>query len=164
MYTEITDWMDVGFQVRSGDPDDPVSDNSTFDGGFSLIPISISEAYAGIHPTGWLDLTFGKFDAQKKWVVSDMQWDDDVTVAGAMEEFSVGPLKFDLYQYLLEEDKATSDAYLLGAQLYGEFGNKSIGTFKVGAGFRRLGPAADGGRSHPRGQASGQPGDQPARR
>ena len=92
MYTEITDWMDVGFQLRSGDPDDPVSDNSTFDGGFALIPISISEAYAGFHPTGWLDLTVGKFDAQKKWVVSDMQWDDDVTVAGAMEEFSSGRL------------------------------------------------------------------------
>jgi len=135
MYTEITDWMDVGFQLRSGDPDDPVSDNSTFDGGFALIPISISEAYAGIHPTGWLDLTLGKFDAKKKWVVSDMQWDDDVTVAGAMEEVSIGPLKFDLYQYLLEEDKTASDAYLLGAQLYGEFGSGTIGTFKIGAGF-----------------------------
>ena len=135
MYTQITDWMDIGIQLRSGDPNDPVSDNSTFDGGFALIPISISEGYAGFHPTGWLDLTLGKFDANKKWVVSDMQWDDDVTVAGAMEEFSFGPLKFDLYQYLLEEDKATNDAYLLGAQLYGEFGNESIGTFKVGGGF-----------------------------
>ena len=135
MYTEITDWMDVGFQLRSGDPDDPVSDNSTFDGGFALIPISISEAYAGIHPNGWLDLTFGKFDAKKKWVVSDMQWDDDVTVAGAMEEFSFGPLKFDLYQYLLEEDKTVSDAYLLGGQLYGEFGSDTIGNFTIGAGF-----------------------------
>lgn len=135
MYTEITDWMDVGFQLRSGDPDDPVSDNSTFDSGFALIPISISEAYAGFHPSGWLDLTLGKFDAKKKWVVSDMQWDDDVTVAGAMEEFTFGPLKFDLYQYLLEEDKTTSDAYLLGGQLYGKFGSDAIGTFKIGAGF-----------------------------
>ena len=135
MHTNITDWMDVGFQLRSGDPDDPVSDNSTFDGGFALIPISISEAYAGFRPNGWLDLTFGKFDANKKWVVSDMQWDDDVTVAGAMEEFSFGPLKFDLYQYLLEEDKATRDAYLLGGQLYGEFGSDAIGNFKIGAGF-----------------------------
>ncbi|MBD3853857.1 MAG: putative porin [Acidobacteria bacterium] len=42
IYTDITDWMDVGLQLRSGDPLDPVSDNSTFDGGFSLIPISIS--------------------------------------------------------------------------------------------------------------------------
>jgi hypothetical protein len=34
IYTDITDWMEVGLQVRSGDPLDPVSDNSSFDGGF----------------------------------------------------------------------------------------------------------------------------------
>jgi hypothetical protein len=135
IYTDITEWMEVGLQVRSGDPLDPVSDNSTFDGGFGLVPISISEGFAGFHPIQWLDLTFGKFDAKKKWVVTDMQWDDDVTVEGAMEEFSFGPLKLDLYQYLLEEDKKTSDAYLLGGQVYGKFGSDSVGTFTVGAGF-----------------------------
>jgi hypothetical protein len=91
IYTDITDWMEVGLQVRSGDPLDPVSDNSSFDGGFSLIPLSISEGFAAFHPVDWLDLTFGKFDAKKKWVVTDMQWDDDVTVEGAMEEISFGP-------------------------------------------------------------------------
>ena len=135
IYTDITDWMDVGLQLRSGDPLDPVSDNSTFDGGFSLIPISISEGFAGLHPTDWLDLTFGKFDANKKWVVTDMQWDDDVTVEGAMEEFSFGPLKADLYQYILEESKSEKDAYVLGGQAYGIFGSDSIGTFKVGMGY-----------------------------
>ena len=135
IYTEITDWMEVGLQVRSGDPLDPVSDNSSFDGGFSLIPISISEGFAGFHPNDWLDLTFGKFDAKKKWVVTDMQWDDDVTVEGAMEELSFGPLKVDLYQYVLEEDKETRDAYLLGGQVYGKFGSDSVGTFTVGGGF-----------------------------
>ena len=137
IYTDITDWMDVGLQLRSGDPLDPVSDNSTFDGGFSLIPISISEGFAGFHPADWLDLTFGKFDAHKKWVVTDMQWDDDVTVEGAMEELSAGPFKAILYQYLLEEDKKRSDAYLLGGQAYGAFGSDSIGTFKVGMGYDR---------------------------
>ena len=135
IYTDITDWMEVGLQLRSGDPLDPVSDNSTFDGGFSLIPISISEGFAGLHPTDWLDLTFGKFDANKKWVVTDMQWDDDVTVEGAMEEFSFGPLKADLYQYILEESKSEKDAYVLGGQAYGIFGSDSIGTFKVGMGY-----------------------------
>ncbi len=135
IYTDITDWMEVGLQVRSGDPLDPVSDNSSFDGGFALIPISISEGFAGFHPQKWLDLTFGKFDPKKKWVVTDMQWDDDVTVEGAMEELSFGPLKVDLYQYLLEEDKKTRDAYLLGGQVYGTFGSDSSGTFTVGAGF-----------------------------
>jgi hypothetical protein len=135
IYTDITDWMEVGLQLRSGDPDDPVSDNSSFDGGFSLIPISISEGFAGFHPTNWLDLTLGKFDPKKKWVVTDMQWDDDVTVEGAMEELSWGPLKFDLYQYILEEEKSDRDSYLLGGQLYGKFGSDSIGSFTVGAGF-----------------------------
>ena len=135
IYTDITAWMDVGLQLRSGDPLDPVSDNSSFDSGFGLVPISISEGFAAFHPDDWLHLTFGKFDANKKWVVSDMQWDDDVTVEGAMEEFTFGPLKADLYQYILEESKSEKDAYLLGGQLYGKFGSDSIGSFKVGMGY-----------------------------
>jgi hypothetical protein len=139
IYTDITDWMEVGLQVRSGDPLDPVSDNSSFDGGFSLIPLSISEGFAAFHPVDWLDLTFGKFDAKKKWVVTDMQWDmqwdDDVTVEGAMEEISFGPFKASLYQYILEEDKETRDAYLLGGQLSAKFGSDNIGSITVGAGY-----------------------------
>ncbi len=135
IYTDITDWMEVGLQLRSGDPDDPVSDNSSFDGGFSLIPISISEGFAGFHFGETLDLTIGKFDPKKKWVVTDMQWDDDVTVEGAMQELSFGPLKFDLYQYILEEDKSERDSYMLGGQLYGKFDSNSVGSFTVGAGF-----------------------------
>jgi len=135
IYTDITDWMEVGLQLRSGDPRDPVSDNQTIEGGFSLKAIAISEGFAGFHPTGWLDLTIGKFDAKKKWVVSDMHWDDDVTVEGAMQELSFGPLKFDLYQYTLEEVKDEGDAYLLGGQAYGSFGSDAVGTFRVGAGY-----------------------------
>jgi hypothetical protein len=135
IYTEITNWMEVGLQVRSGDPLDPVSDNSSFDGGFSLIPISISEGFAAFDLGKALDLTFGKFDPNKKWVVTDMQWDDDVTVEGAMEELSLGPLKVDFYQYLLEEDKETRDSYLLGGQVYGKFGSDSVGSFTLGAGY-----------------------------
>ncbi len=135
IYTDITDWIDVGLQLRSGDPLDPVSDNSTFDGGFSLIPISISEGFAGFDLGKSLDLTIGKFDAKKKWVVTDMQWDDDVTVEGAMEEISFGPIKVDFYQYLLEEDKETGDSYLLGGQVYGKFGSDNIGSFTIGAGY-----------------------------
>jgi hypothetical protein len=135
IYTDITEWMEVGLQVRSGDPLDPVSDNSSFDGGFALIPISFSEAFAGFHLGKSLDLTLGKFDPKKNWVVTDMQWDDDVTVEGAMQELSFGPLKVDFYQYVLEEDKNTSDSYLLGGQVYGKFGSDGVGSFTVGAGY-----------------------------
>ena len=135
IYTDITDWMEVGLQVRSGDPLDPVSDNSSFDGGFALIPISFSEVFADFHLGRSLDLTLGKFDPKKKWVVTDMQWDDDVTVEGAMQELSFGPLKVDFYQYVLEEDKNSSDSYLLGGQVYGKFGSDGVGSFTVGAGY-----------------------------
>jgi hypothetical protein len=135
IYTNVTDWMEVGLQLRSGDPLDPVSDNSTFDSGFGLIPISISEGFAAFHPNDWLGLTLGKFDARQKWVVSDFQWDDDVTVEGAMEEFRFGPLKANLYQYILEEAKDKKDAHLLGGQVYGKFGSDSVGSFKVGMGY-----------------------------
>jgi hypothetical protein len=135
IYTDITDWMEVGLQLRSGDPADPVSDNESFDGGFSLKAISISEGFARFRPIEWLDFTLGKFDPKKKWVVTDMQWDDDVTVEGAIQELSFGALKFNLYQYILEEDKSDRDSYMLGGQLYGKFGSDSIGSFTVGAGF-----------------------------
>jgi len=135
IYTNVTDWMKIGLQVRSGDPKDPVSDNSSFDGGFSLIPISISEGFAQFDIGKSFDLTMGKFDPKKKWVVTDMQWDDDVTVEGAMQEFSFGPMKVDFYQYLLEEDKNTRDSYLLGGQVYGTFGSDSVGDFTIGAGY-----------------------------
>jgi hypothetical protein len=135
IYTDITDWMEVGLQLRSGDPADPVSDNESFDGGFSLKAISVSEGFARFRPTERLDFTVGKFDPKKKWVVTDMQWDDDVTVEGAIQELSYGPLKFNLYQYILEEDKSDRDAYMLGGQLYGRFGSDSTGSLTVGAGF-----------------------------
>jgi hypothetical protein len=135
IYATVTDWMEVGFQLRTGDPKDPVSDNQSVDGGFSMKAIAISEGYAAFDATDWLDITIGKFDAKKKWVVTDMQWDDDVTVEGGMEELSFGPFKASLYQYVLEEQKGGPDAYLLGGQLVAKFGSRSGGGFTVGIGY-----------------------------
>jgi hypothetical protein len=135
IYADVTDWLEVGFQLRTGDPKDPVSDNQSIDGGFSMKAVAISEGYAAFDATDWLDITIGKFDAKKKWVVTDMQWDDDVTVEGGMEELSFGPFEANLYQYFLEEQKSGPDAYLLGGQLLGKFGSKSSGGFTVGVGY-----------------------------
>ena len=135
LYTDVTDWMDVGFQVRSGDPLDPVSDNQSTDGGFAMKPLAIAEGYAGFRATSWLDVTLGKFSPNKKWSVTDMQWDDDVTVEGAMQELSFGPLKTDVYQFMLEESGSGKDAYMFGGQAYADFGSDSLGTFTLGAGY-----------------------------
>jgi hypothetical protein len=135
MYTDVTDWMDVGFQLRSGDPLDPVSDNQSVDSGFSMKQIAISEAFAGFEATDWLYLRAGKFDPKKLWKASDMQWDDDVTVEGLLERVEFGPFEASLYQFFLEERKGGDDSALYGGQVRGAFDFGSKNSLTVGAGY-----------------------------
>lgn len=135
IYTDVTDWMDVGFQLRSGDPKDPVSDNQSVDGGFSMKQVAISEAFAGFDATDWLYVRAGKFDPKKLWTVSDMQWDDDVTVEGLLQRLEFGPFEASLYQYFLEERSAGDDSLLFGGQVRGAFGLGAKHSLTVGAGY-----------------------------
>jgi hypothetical protein len=135
IYSQVTDWMRVGFQLRSGDPLDPVSDNQTVEDGFTMKPIAISEAFAAFTPVDWFGLHVGKFDAKKLWRVSDMQWDDDVTVEGMLQNLEFGPFEASLYQYALEERKQGEDSYLFGGQARGVFKLGSNDNLTVGAGY-----------------------------
>jgi hypothetical protein len=135
IYSDVTDWMRVGFQLRSGDPLDPVSDNQTVEGGFTMKPIAITEAFAAFTPVDWFGLHVGKFDAKKLWKVSDMQWDDDVTVEGMLQNLEFGPFEASLYQYALEERKQGEDSYLLGGQARGVFTLGSKDKLTIGAGY-----------------------------
>jgi hypothetical protein len=135
MYASVTDWMEVGLQVRSGDPLDPVSDNQSMDTGFSLKEIAISEAYAAFDATDWLHVRAGKFDPKTYWTVSDMHWDDDVTVEGMLEKITVGAFESSLYQYFLEERSGGADSYLIGGQAGGAFDLGSRHSISFGAGY-----------------------------
>jgi len=135
LYTDITDWMEVGFQLRTGDPLDPVSDNQTVDGGFTMKPIAVTEAFAAFTPLEWFSLHAGKFDAKKLWKVSDFQWDDDVTVEGMLQTWKVGAFSASTYQYLLEERGQGDDSFTLGGQAKGTFSLGSKHTLMVGAGY-----------------------------
>ena len=57
----------VGVQLRSGNPDNPISDNQTFDNGFDKKTISISEAYVALAGDELLPITGGKFRAEELW-------------------------------------------------------------------------------------------------
>jgi hypothetical protein len=135
IYTNVTDWMRVGLQLRSGDPLDPVSDNQTVEGGFTMKSIAISEAFAAFTPLDWFGLHAGKFDAKNLWKVSDMQWDDDVTVEGLLQNLEFGPFEASLYQYALEERKQGEDSYLFGGQARGVFKLGSNDKLTIGAGY-----------------------------
>ena len=135
VYTDVADWMKVGLQLRSGDPDDPVSDNQSVDGGFTMKDIAISEAFAAFTPTDWLGIHAGKFDPKELWVVSDMQWDDDVTVEGLLERLEFGAFEASLYQYFLEERSAGDDSVVYGGQVRGAFDLSSKHSLEFGAGY-----------------------------
>jgi len=135
IYTPVTDWMRVGVQLRSGDPLDPVSDNQSVDGGFTMKQIAISEGFADFTPLDWFRLHVGKFDPKKLWNVSDFQWDDDVTVEGMLQNFEVGAFSASTYQYALEERREGDDSFLFGGQVRGTFDLGSKHSFVVGVGY-----------------------------
>jgi hypothetical protein len=149
--SQLLDYLKVGFELRSGNPDNPHSDNTTFDGGGDKDEISIAQAYAKIKAHDNVKITAGKFSPKKLWHVSDMQWDDDVVMEGLMEEFdwkfdnSVKSLEVNLWQFALEESGSGSDTYLFGGQIAPTFRLNDVNTLKVGAGYDHI--------SHPDGVA-----------
>ncbi|GAB4373473.1 MAG: hypothetical protein Kow0062_10600 [Acidobacteriota bacterium] len=139
--TAVTDRIRIGVQLRSGNPDDPVSANQTLDGGFTKKDISIAQAFADFELDRGIAIRAGKFDPGKLWHVSDMQWDDDVVVEGAMERWSAperGSLKgvdVRAWQYVLEESGSGDDAYLFGAQVSPAFRLGERQELRIGLGY-----------------------------
>ena len=138
----VTDHIAVGLEMRNGDPADPVSNNTSFDGGFQFKEFNLAEGYLKTRPSDAFGLIAGKFDAGHWWTVSDFQWDDDVTVEGLMTNTRLvsggGAFRnLDLvaYGYLLEEQKSGPDAVLYGGQLRSDFRLGEHDTLKLGAGF-----------------------------
>ncbi len=138
----VTEKLTVGLQLRNGNPDDPVSNNTSFDGGFQFKQFNLAQGYVDYQFTDWVGVIGGKFDAAKRWKVSDMQWDDDVTVEGLMENFDFGGgdgafkgIDIDLYQYLLNESGSGSDSSLYGAQTHVNFKFGDNSKFAIGAGY-----------------------------
>jgi hypothetical protein len=141
LLADVNDWVDLGLELRSGNPDDPVSDNQTLDGGFTKKDIAIAQAFALFAPAERVEVIAGKFDPGDFWQVSDLQWDDDVVVEGALERFTIGergPLTgayVALYQYMLEEQSSAEDAYILGVQLAPSFALGAENALQVGGGL-----------------------------
>jgi hypothetical protein len=139
MAATITKELKVGFQLRSGNPDNPHSDNQSLDGGFSKKEIAIAEAYVHWQPRASFGIIGGKFTPKRLWLVSDLQWDDDVAVEGAMQNFHLGgkgalkAFEANTYQFVLEESSSSGDAYLVGVQVRPIFALTETNQLTVGA-------------------------------
>lgn len=120
---QVTKNVKVGFQLRSGNPDNPISDNQSLDTGFDKKTIAISEAYADWQATEYFALIAGKFRPKKLWTASDLQWDDDVVVEGAMQNFDwklggvLKKLDVNVWQFVMNESGSGRDSYSFGGQI-----------------------------------------------
>ena len=139
--TAVSKNVTIGFQLRSGDPSNPHSDNQTFDTGFDKDTIAIAEAYVNWKATDNLTVFGGKFSPKKLWHVSDMHWDDDVVTEGALESWAwnrdgaVKKVELNLYQFILEESGSGDDAYLFGGQIAPTFALNDKNDLTVGFGY-----------------------------
>jgi len=139
--TEITSNVKLGFEVRSGNPQNPISDNRSFDDGFDKDAISIAQAYALWDATPWLSVIGGKFSPSKLWTVADLEYDSDLTTEGAMEMFQwksggvVKQVDLNLYQFVMNESGDSTDSYMIGGQVVPVFNLGKKNSLAVGVGF-----------------------------
>lgn len=138
---EINDFLRVGTEVRSGNPQNPVSDNQTLTGAFDKDQISIAQAYADIRVSDELSVVAGKFSHRDLWSVSDMHWDSDVVLEGALESLSfddaggIDELGISVYQLPLDESGGRGGAWLLGFQVRPELKLTERSSLTLGVGF-----------------------------
>jgi hypothetical protein len=141
---QVSKWLALGFQLRSGNPKNPISDNQSLDTSFGKKTIAIAEAYADLKPTETFSAKLGKFAPKGLWTVSDLQWDDDVIVEGALEKLAWKPggavktLDVNLYQFVLNESGSGVDSYMLGGQIVPVFDLGDANDLMVGAGYETV--------------------------
>ena len=150
-HAEVRDDLTVGFQLSSGNPNNPISDNQSFDGGFSKNEISISEAYVrwqrhrppvdhrrqvprprtcGTCPTCTGTTTRS---SRARWRCFDVE-------AGRRAQAQVG---LNLYQFVLNESGSGSDSYMFGGQLVPVFELNDDNQIAAGVGYESIShPAA----------------------
>ncbi len=141
---KITDEIEAGLRLVSGDPNDPISNNQTTDNLFTKKPINLDQAYITFTPKNsfsllkdleWapFSLTVGKFPnpvfKPRAGIVSEMLWDEDLMPEGANETFTfysasegiLRKLQLHVAEWALKEVANRSDSWMVGGQVVGNF-------------------------------------------
>jgi len=132
---QISDELEAGFRLVSGDPNEIISNNQTLTDVFSRKPINIDNAYVTFRPgksfgleKPFLALTAGKFSVPffrpRAVMGSELVFDEDLTPEGATEELTLfegkdflRSLKIAAGQWAVKEFFPGRDASMLGEQV-----------------------------------------------
>jgi len=127
----VTDEIGATVRLASGNPDDPISTNQSFEKAFTRKPINLDQAYLTLKPgksfnlePGWFALTAGKFGANA-YRVSELIWDDDLSPEGATETLNLVEhregflrgLKVNAFQWVIDELADKEEPWMGGGQV-----------------------------------------------
>lgn len=92
---KVSDEIAAAFRLASGNPDDPISANQSFEKAFTHKPVAFDQAYLTFKPgksfalePGLVTIAAGKFGGNV-YKPSELVWDDDLNVEGATESLKL---------------------------------------------------------------------------
>jgi hypothetical protein len=141
---QVTDSLDVGIELASGNPQNPISDNQSFDNGFDKKELSVSQAWAKWQATDFFAIQAGKFRPKGIWTATDFEWDDDLTVEGFIQTFDwkfggvVERLDFNLWQLIMNESGSGPESRNWGGQVGPTFGIGEKNDLSVGVSYMQF--------------------------
>jgi hypothetical protein len=127
----VSDEVAATVRLASGNADDPISTNQTFERTFTRKPINLDQAYLTLKPgkslglePGWMTLTGGKFGVNA-YRVSELVWDDDLSPEGATETLNLvdqqegllRSLNVNAFQWVVDEVSSAGDPWMGGGQV-----------------------------------------------
>jgi hypothetical protein len=132
-------------RIATGNPDDPISTNQSFERTFTRKSINLDQAFVTIKPgqtfglaPGWGSLRAGKMPVTA-YQTSEMVFDDDLSPEGAQEQLVLvehreGPLrsvKVNGFQWVVDETSSGGEPWMGGGQIVTDLavGNVATMTF-----------------------------------
>lgn len=114
----LNDWLTVGGQLATGDPDDPNSTDVTLSSFDDDLQVSLDQAYIRIAP-GSFQAYFGKLP--QPFVRTELVWDGDVSPQGVSIGYAAtlgsAKLKATGLYFLVDEAVAGPDSRMIGGQI-----------------------------------------------
>src|SRR6185369_8460799 len=122
-------------RIASGNPDDPISTNQSFERTFTRKSINLDQAYLTVKPgktfgiePGWGQFMGGKMPITA-YRTSELVFDDDLTPEGAQEQLNLVEhregwfrgLKLNGFQWTVDEINGAGDPWMIGGQIVSDF-------------------------------------------
>ncbi len=123
------------FRITSGNPNDPISTNQSFERTFTRKSINLDQAYLTVKPgktvglePGWGSILGGKMPVIA-YRTSELIFDDDLTPEGAQEQLNLVEhregwlrgVKLNGFQWVVDETNGAGDPWMIGGQALADF-------------------------------------------